>query len=83
MLDNVLPQIHNKVDVFIFNPPYVSTPTDEVGLKDITASYAGGKNGREVLDKVIPHLNVFFIVIYVIYRKFFQIMELDILLLKR
>lgn len=28
-------------------------------IRDITASWAGGKNGREVLDKILPCLNVF------------------------
>ncbi|CAG9795891.1 unnamed protein product [Diatraea saccharalis] len=44
---------NNKLDVIIFNPPYVVTDSIECGQKDITASWAGGKNGREVTDKLL------------------------------
>jgi release factor glutamine methyltransferase len=41
------------IDLVVFNPPYVLTPSEEVGSKDISASWAGGINGREVIDKFI------------------------------
>lgn len=42
------------VDVMIVNPPYVPTPEDEVGAEGITASWAGGENGRSVIDRILP-----------------------------
>ncbi|WOL11493.1 hypothetical protein Cni_G20256 [Canna indica] len=42
------------IDVIVVNPPYVPTPEEEVGCKGITASWAGGENGRSVIDKILP-----------------------------
>lgn len=51
-------------DVVIFNPPYVPTDAMEYAealrTRDISASWAGGRDGREVTDRflrsVAPHL---------------------------
>jgi release factor glutamine methyltransferase len=32
-------RLHHKIDILIFNPPYVVTPIEEVGRKDIVASW--------------------------------------------
>ncbi|XP_041021983.1 methyltransferase N6AMT1-like [Juglans microcarpa x Juglans regia] len=42
------------VDVMIVNPPYVPTPEDEVGREGIASAWAGGENGRSVIDKILP-----------------------------
>lgn len=52
----LLEELKNKVDVLIFNPPYVPTPEDEVGSEGIEASWAGGANGRVVFDRAIPQI---------------------------
>ncbi|KAL8129610.1 hypothetical protein V2J09_018765 [Rumex salicifolius] len=42
------------VDVIVVNPPYVPTPEDEVGGSGIASSWAGGFNGRAVIDRILP-----------------------------
>ena len=52
----LLNKLNGKVDVLIFNPPYVPTPDDEVGSSGIEASWAGGKDGRVVLNRALPQI---------------------------
>ncbi|CAN4094879.1 unnamed protein product [Withania somnifera] len=47
-------QLAGSVDVLVMNPPYVRTPEDEVGCEGITSAWAGGENGRSVIDKILP-----------------------------
>lgn len=42
------------VDVMVVNPPYVPTPEDEVGREGIASAWAGGENGRSVIDRILP-----------------------------
>ncbi|CAO2838149.1 unnamed protein product [Amaranthus hypochondriacus] len=42
------------IDVIVVNPPYVPTPEDEVGCDGIVSSWAGGEDGRSVIDRILP-----------------------------
>lgn len=55
---NIASALENRlagvVDVVVVNPPYVPTPEDEVSCGGIAAAWAGGENGRSVIDKILP-----------------------------
>ena len=57
LASELLENLENNVDVLIFNPPYVPTPDEEVGsTTGIEASWAGGTDGRVVLDRALPQI---------------------------
>jgi release factor glutamine methyltransferase len=58
LIDGILPRLKNKVDVLCFNPPYVVTTHEEVGSHGIEAAWAGGIDGREVIDELLPKIKV-------------------------
>ncbi|KAL4578106.1 hypothetical protein LXL04_014222 [Taraxacum kok-saghyz] len=47
-------RLAGMVDVMVVNPPYVPTPEEEVGNGGLSAAWAGGENGRAVIDKILP-----------------------------
>lgn len=58
LVDSILPRLQNKIDILCFNPPYVVTTHEEVGSMGIEASWAGGIDGREVIDELLPKIKV-------------------------
>ncbi|XP_078176286.1 uncharacterized protein LOC144569706 [Carex rostrata] len=46
-------RLWKSIDVLLVNPPYVPTPEDEVGAVGIVSSWAGGFNGRKVIDRIL------------------------------
>jgi release factor glutamine methyltransferase len=52
-------RLNNKVDILIFNPPYVPTDAAEVGIQGIEAAWSGGHNGMQVTERLlyqVPHI---------------------------
>ncbi|OEL25020.1 HemK methyltransferase family member 2 [Dichanthelium oligosanthes] len=47
-------RLAGMVDVVVINPPYVPTPEEEIGCKGIASSWAGGLNGRQVINRILP-----------------------------
>ncbi|CAI0546192.1 unnamed protein product [Linum tenue] len=56
-------RLAGKVDLMVVNPPYVPTPEDEVGAPGIAAAWAGGENGRRVIDRILPAADRLLIVV--------------------
>lgn len=59
--DNFFNSIKGKIDVVIFNPPYVETPDDEledaIKKHGIEASWAGGEDGAVVIYDFLNFIN--------------------------
>ncbi|KAL7611951.1 hypothetical protein Lser_V15G06681 [Lactuca serriola] len=47
-------RLAGMVDVMVVNPPYMPTPEEEVGGGGLSAAWAGGENGRSVIDRILP-----------------------------
>lgn len=58
LVNGFLPRLEGLVDVLCFNPPYVVTTPEEVGSHGIEASWAGGIDGRQVIDEFLPFVPV-------------------------
>jgi release factor glutamine methyltransferase len=70
LLCPLLNRLEHAVSFLIFNPPYVPTPDDEVVVaavrvniareyeeeEMIRAAWAGGTNGRQIMDRAVPQM---------------------------
>jgi methylase of polypeptide subunit release factors len=54
-----------NLDILIFNPPYVPTPDEEVNGTGIEVSWAGGEDGRIVIDLFLPYIKVNLLLLYI------------------
>ena len=52
--DDYMERYNGLIDILIFNPPYVPTDDDELGSEGIEAAWAGGIDGRVVIDRFLP-----------------------------
>jgi release factor glutamine methyltransferase len=50
-------RLRKKIDILLFNPPYVVTEDHELGSKSIEAAWAGGLDGRQVMDRLFPQID--------------------------
>ena len=53
LLSALRPALLGRIDLLLFNPPYVVTPDDEVSTDGIRAAWAGGRDGRVVIDRFL------------------------------
>ena len=44
----------NSLDVILFNAPYVPSEENEIDSNNISSSWAGGLNGRQVMNRLFP-----------------------------
>jgi release factor glutamine methyltransferase len=61
LLSTIQNRIKNKIDILLFNPPYVPSDHKNIGtslVHGIDAAWAGGERGRQVLDRMLPYLHV-------------------------
>jgi len=49
-------RLRHQVDVLVCNPPYVPSLPEEVGGSRLSASWAGGFRGREIIDRMLPQV---------------------------
>lgn len=56
LAESLVDRLENKVDLLIFNPPYVPTSINETeanSINKINLSWAGGSDGRQLIDKFL------------------------------
>ncbi|RHZ76170.1 hypothetical protein Glove_202g80 [Diversispora epigaea] len=58
LTSGLLPRLYHSVDILCCNPPYAVTPHEDIYSKNIIEkAWAGGINGREVIDMILPLAN--------------------------
>ncbi|KAJ3673813.1 hypothetical protein LUZ60_005805 [Juncus effusus] len=50
-------RLYKTIDLLVINPPYVPTPDSEVGIEGIVSSWAGGINGRKVINRILNEID--------------------------
>ena len=59
LVNGLLPRLYHSIDILCFNPPYVVTTSEDLhSSKSIEKAWAGGIDGREVIDRVLPLVDV-------------------------
>lgn len=58
LVSSLYKRLQGKIDILLFNPPYVITGPEEVGSVSIEAAWAGGVDGRQVTDQLLPLVSV-------------------------
>lgn len=62
LCDSIMQRLSQRVDVLVFNPPYVPTLSEEAGYaqqsRGIQGAWAGGLRGMEVTDQVLDLVGV-------------------------
>jgi release factor glutamine methyltransferase len=59
LLSSLSPRLRKSVDLLLFNPPYVVTPDEELLRTGIAVAWAGGRDGRVVIDRMLDVLDEF------------------------
>ncbi|CAG8627334.1 11197_t:CDS:2, partial [Paraglomus occultum] len=55
LMAGLLPRLNHNVDIICFNPPYVVTQSEDVNSPDmLERAWAGGIDGKEVIDRTLP-----------------------------
>jgi release factor glutamine methyltransferase len=44
----------NSIDIILFNAPYVPSEENEIDCTNISAAWAGGNDGRKIMDRLFP-----------------------------
>jgi release factor glutamine methyltransferase len=58
LVQGLLPRMRHSIDILCFNPPYAVTPSSEIAGNGIEVSWAGGIDGREVINATLPFVKV-------------------------
>lgn len=56
-MDLLLGFKNNMFDIILFNPPYVVTDSAEISGSGLSRAWAGGTNGREIINKLLCNIS--------------------------